>query len=108
MSESDLITQVECPDEQPDGFGIYTDGDGVKIIAYSQQGDGVLWVHDDNLGALVKALMLIEQRRIHAKDLAEHGLAMCGYECLDCGLCTKYSHSRHKAGPCLCYLKEKS
>lgn len=42
-----------------------------------------------------------EQRRIHTADCMDvKGRPSCGYECLTCGLCTKWSHGRHKALPC--------
>lgn len=47
-----------------------------------------------------------EQREIHVADcLAVTGREYCGYECMKCGLCTKWSHGRHKAPPCACNTK---
>jgi hypothetical protein len=48
-------------------------------------------------------LDLDEQRRIHEADCLDvKGRPYCGYECPKCGLCTKWSHGRHKAAPCQC------
>jgi hypothetical protein len=66
---ADPLFQADDAPGLLDGFGIYDDDGGYRIVLYSQQGEGVLWLPREAARALGAALLQLAGNDPEAQDV---------------------------------------